>query len=203
MPLRRPEDCKAPIKRTASCVERRTDLSKVRRSSARKRSCPWSRLRLRHQLPRNLKLLKSVIARLERFQSPRAYRRTHCHRQCNLFRRLHRACHRLCDAGAGARVKSQAPAKSEPLFRPDMSANSSAQLLFGWLAERIGRLTVLLITVVVLVSMDLACLFAWSGYSMMAFRFVQGIGTGGEVPVQRLHERVRQREKARPLLSSL
>ena len=56
-------------------------------------------------------------------------------------------------------------------------------LLFGWLAERIGRLTVLLITVVVFVSMDLACLFAWSAYSMMAFRFVQGIGTGGEVPV--------------------
>jgi putative MFS transporter len=56
-------------------------------------------------------------------------------------------------------------------------------LIFGWLAERIGRLTVLLITVVVFVSMDLACLFAWSGASMMVFRFIQGIGTGGEVPV--------------------
>jgi MFS transporter, putative metabolite:H+ symporter len=56
-------------------------------------------------------------------------------------------------------------------------------LFFGWLAERIGRLNVLLITVVVFTSMDLACLFAWNGTSMMAFRFVQGIGTGGEVPV--------------------
>jgi MFS family permease len=56
-------------------------------------------------------------------------------------------------------------------------------LFFGWLAERIGRLNVLLITVIIFTSTDLACLFAWSGPSMMAFRFFQGIGTGGEVPV--------------------
>ena len=31
--------------------------------------------------------------------------------------------------------------------------------------------------------MDVACLFAWSGASMLIFRFFQGIGTGGEVPV--------------------
>ena len=54
---------------------------------------------------------------------------------------------------------------------------------FGWLAERIGRLPVLLITIVLFVSMDIACLFAWGGASMMLFRFLQGIGTGGEVPV--------------------
>ena len=34
---------------------------------------------------------------------------------------------------------------------------------FGWLAERIGRLPILLITIVLFVSMDIACLFAWSG----------------------------------------
>src|SRR6476619_3838500 len=56
-------------------------------------------------------------------------------------------------------------------------------LFFGWLAERIGRLNVLLTTVVVFTSMDFACLFAWDATSMMAFRFFQGIGTGGEVPV--------------------
>jgi len=56
-------------------------------------------------------------------------------------------------------------------------------LVFGALAEKIGRLPVLLITIVVFVAMDVACLFAWSGASMMAFRFIQGAGTGGEVPV--------------------
>jgi MFS transporter, putative metabolite:H+ symporter len=56
-------------------------------------------------------------------------------------------------------------------------------LFFGWLAERLGRLPTLLITIVLFVSMDIACLFAWSGTAMMAFRFLQGVGTGGEVPV--------------------
>jgi MFS transporter, putative metabolite:H+ symporter len=56
-------------------------------------------------------------------------------------------------------------------------------VLFGSLAEKMGRLRVLLFTIVLFVSMDVACLFAWSGTAMMAFRFFQGIGTGGEVPV--------------------
>lgn len=56
-------------------------------------------------------------------------------------------------------------------------------VLFGSLAERIGRLRTLLITIVLFVAMDVSCLFAWSGASMMAFRFLQGVGTGGEVPV--------------------
>jgi putative MFS transporter len=56
-------------------------------------------------------------------------------------------------------------------------------IFFGWLAERIGRLSVLLFTILLFVSMDFACLFAWGALSMMLFRFVQGIGTGGEVPV--------------------
>ena len=56
-------------------------------------------------------------------------------------------------------------------------------VIFGSLAERIGRLKILFITIVLFVSMDIACLFAWSGVSMMVFRFLQGVGTGGEVPV--------------------
>jgi putative MFS transporter len=56
-------------------------------------------------------------------------------------------------------------------------------VLFGSLAERIGRLKTLFITIVLFVSMDVACLFAWGGASMIAFRFLQGVGTGGEVPV--------------------
>lgn len=56
-------------------------------------------------------------------------------------------------------------------------------VLFGWLAERLGRLKVLLFTILLFVSMDIACLFASGAALMMAFRFIQGIGTGGEVPV--------------------
>src|SRR5262245_17106000 len=56
-------------------------------------------------------------------------------------------------------------------------------VIFGSLAERFGRLKILFVTIVLFVSMDVACLFAWSAWSMIAFRFLQGVGTGGEVPV--------------------
>ena len=71
-----------------------------------------------------------------------------------------------------------------------LSAGYAGQLigavLFGWVAEKIGRLPTLLITILLFVSMDIACLFAWSGASMLIFRFLQGIGTGGEVQHQPL-----------------
>jgi putative MFS transporter len=56
-------------------------------------------------------------------------------------------------------------------------------LFFGWLAERIGRLKTLAYTISIFAVMSVACVFSWSAASLMAFRFVQGIGTGGEVPV--------------------
>ncbi len=56
-------------------------------------------------------------------------------------------------------------------------------VIFGALAEKYGRLKILFVTILLFVSMDVACLFAWSGAAMIAFRFLQGVGTGGEVPV--------------------
>jgi putative MFS transporter len=56
-------------------------------------------------------------------------------------------------------------------------------VIFGSLAEKYGRLKTLFFTIMLFVSMDVACLFAWSGASMIVFRFFQGVGTGGEVPV--------------------
>ncbi|EKM98565.1 MFS transporter [Acidocella sp. MX-AZ02] len=56
-------------------------------------------------------------------------------------------------------------------------------LLFGWLAERVGRLPVLIVTIAIFAVMSCACIFAWNAQSLIWFRFLQGIGTGGEVPV--------------------
>ncbi len=56
-------------------------------------------------------------------------------------------------------------------------------LFFGWLAERKGRLRVTTMTVAVYSVMNLVCVFAWSPFSLGLFRFIQGIGVGGEVPV--------------------
>jgi putative MFS transporter len=56
-------------------------------------------------------------------------------------------------------------------------------LLFGWLAERVGRLRSVAGAVFVMSVMSLACAFTGSYGALLACRFVQGIGVGGEVPV--------------------
>jgi putative MFS transporter len=56
-------------------------------------------------------------------------------------------------------------------------------VIFGWLAERIGRLPVLALAIGIFAIMSAACVMSWDAQSLMLFRFLQGIGTGGEVPV--------------------
>lgn len=56
-------------------------------------------------------------------------------------------------------------------------------LFFGWLAERIGRVPTARITIALYAVMSLACAFAQNYDQLFAFRFVEGIGLGGEIPV--------------------
>jgi MFS transporter, putative metabolite:H+ symporter len=54
---------------------------------------------------------------------------------------------------------------------------------FGWIAERWGRLNSMVVTLLIFTLMGLACSFATSYDEIWWFRFVQGIGLGGEVPL--------------------
>ncbi len=56
-------------------------------------------------------------------------------------------------------------------------------LFFGWLADRVGRLRVLTISIALYATMALACAFAWDYRSLLVLRFIEGLGLGGEVPV--------------------
>ena len=56
-------------------------------------------------------------------------------------------------------------------------------LICGWLAERYGRLRAASWTVGVFAVMSIVCTFASSALTLGLFRFLQGIGIGGEVPV--------------------
>ncbi|MES2263663.1 MAG: MFS transporter [Pseudomonadota bacterium] len=56
-------------------------------------------------------------------------------------------------------------------------------LFFGWLAERIGRVPSASITIGLMSVMSVVCAFAGNFQMLFLFRFIQGIGVGGEVPV--------------------
>jgi putative MFS transporter len=56
-------------------------------------------------------------------------------------------------------------------------------IFFGWLAEKIGRVKCTIMTMVLFSVMSLVCVFAWDYSSLVAMRFVQGIGLGGEIPI--------------------
>lgn len=56
-------------------------------------------------------------------------------------------------------------------------------LVFGWLAERIGRVPSATITVGVMSAMSVVCAFTGNFPMLLLMRFLQGIGVGGEVPV--------------------
>ena len=56
-------------------------------------------------------------------------------------------------------------------------------LLFGWIGERFGRMPAMIGSIALFAIMSLVCAFAWDYGSLVAFRAIQGIGLGGEVPV--------------------
>jgi putative MFS transporter len=56
-------------------------------------------------------------------------------------------------------------------------------LLFGWIAERYGRMTAMIWSIALFAVMSLVCALAWDYESLLVLRTIQGIGLGGEVPV--------------------
>lgn len=56
-------------------------------------------------------------------------------------------------------------------------------IFFGWLAERYGRTFSAKWTILLMSIMSIACVFSGNFHTLLVFRFIQGIGVGGEVPV--------------------
>jgi len=54
---------------------------------------------------------------------------------------------------------------------------------FGWLADRIGRVSTIRFTIAIYATLSLICALSWSYSSLLVFRVLQGLGLGGEVPV--------------------
>jgi MFS transporter, putative metabolite:H+ symporter len=68
-----------------------------------------------------------------------------------------------------------------------ISAGNAGQLIgaltFGWIADRIGRLRALAISIALFALGSLACAFATDYTSLFTLRTIEGFGLGGEVPV--------------------
>src|ERR1700733_7411966 len=56
-------------------------------------------------------------------------------------------------------------------------------LFFGWLGERWGRINSMIVTLLIFTLGGLVCAFVTSYETMYFWRFIQGIGLGGEVPL--------------------
>jgi MFS transporter, putative metabolite:H+ symporter len=56
-------------------------------------------------------------------------------------------------------------------------------LVFGWVAEKFGRMPAMVWSIALFSILSLACAAAWDFESFLILRFLQGIGLGGELPV--------------------
>jgi putative MFS transporter len=69
------------------------------------------------------------------------------------------------------------------LFSVSYAGQLVGALFFSWLAERIGRVRAAAAAIFLMSAMGIACAEANGFSTMLACRFVQGIGIGGEMPV--------------------
>jgi len=75
------------------------------------------------------------------------------------------------------------PAESGLLIGASYIGQLVGALLFSWLAEKFGRIPSAAIATALMSIMSLACALAGSFPALLAYRLVQGVGVGGEMPV--------------------
>jgi putative MFS transporter len=75
------------------------------------------------------------------------------------------------------------PSRIGLLISTGFAGQLAGAFLFGWAAEKFGRLRALVYSIAIFACMSLACAFAWNYTSLFICRTIQGVGIGGEVPV--------------------
>ena len=69
------------------------------------------------------------------------------------------------------------------LFSSGYAGQWIGAVFFGWVGERYGRIFTINLTIVIISVFGLLSAFAWGYSSLWGFRFIQGLGIGGENPV--------------------
>ena len=75
------------------------------------------------------------------------------------------------------------PQQSGLLIASGYAGQLAGALLFSWLAEKFGRIPSAAAGIAIMAILTLGCALAQNFLVLMACRFVQGIGIGGEMPV--------------------
>ncbi len=75
------------------------------------------------------------------------------------------------------------PPEIGSLIAVGFAGQAIGALFFGWLAERIGRVASARITIAIFSVMSFVCALAGSYNELIAYRFLQGLGLGGQVPI--------------------
>ncbi len=75
------------------------------------------------------------------------------------------------------------PAEIGALISIGYAGQAIGGLLSGWLADKYGRVPVMVGNIVLFSLMSLACIAAQNYATLFSLRFLQGIGLGGEVPI--------------------
>jgi MFS transporter, putative metabolite:H+ symporter len=75
------------------------------------------------------------------------------------------------------------PGQTGYLIAASYVGQLAGALMFSWLAEEFGRVRSATVAVAIMSVMSLACAAAGSFSALLAYRLVQGVGVGGEMPV--------------------
>ena len=75
------------------------------------------------------------------------------------------------------------PQQIGALFSIGFAGQAIGAVFFGWLAERFGRVTTARLTITLYAVMSFVCAAAADYDQLFWYRFVQGLGLGGQVPI--------------------
>ncbi len=76
-----------------------------------------------------------------------------------------------------------APGQVGLVFSAGFAGLAIGAALFGWLAERYGRVPILTVTILMLAVCGVGCALSTNYETLVSFRFLQGIALGGELPI--------------------
>lgn len=98
-----------------------------------------------------------------------------------------------------------APSQLGVLIAAGLAGRLAGGILFGWIADRCGRLTALTGSTAIFAGLSFACAFAWNYETLLVLHAIQGVGLGGQLPVATVYssEIAQPRTRGRDVLLHL